>query len=130
MEQIVFEQKNVEHFKLAKYELGDINEFIEGLRNLKVYVSSNCDNKSYGAFAGHTQTKLLAIYEILRSKKLQKNIKDLKKLGQYIQELGNEIENYEETMKKYANDENTSNHEEKVKEFLKSIIEDLFEDED
>lgn len=128
MEKIVFEQKNVERFKIAKYELGDINEFIDGLKNIELCISSDCDDKNYGVFAGYTQTKLLTIYEILMSKKLQKNKEDLKKLGQYVQELGKEIENYEETMKKYANQEKLSDHEEKMKEFLKSFIEDLFEE--
>lgn len=130
MEQIVFEQKNVERFKMEKYELGDINEFIDGLKNIELCISSDCDDKNYGVFAGYTQTKLLAIYEILASKKLQKNKDDLKKIGQYVQNLGKEIENYEETIKKYATEENTSNHEEKVKEFLKSIIGGLFDEED
>lgn len=127
-EKILLDFVEIDEFKNINYERKNIENFIEELKKLKYKVVSNCEDKTYGIFAGNYQVKLLAIYGILMSKKIEKNKEDFKKLGQYVQELGKKIENYEETMKNYENQEKLSNYEEKMKDFFKSIIDDIFEE--
>ncbi len=129
-EKILLEQMEIEMFKIKNYEKENIGTFITELKKLEYNVGSDCENKAYGNFAGNYQMKFLAIYEILMSKKLQKNKEDLKKLGQYVQELGKEIENYEETIKKYETQEKTSSHEKIINEFIKSFINELLNEEE
>ena len=112
-EEILLAQQQIIFFTYLHYELKNIDDFIKSLKELKLSVSSDCKEKKYGIFAGNYQIRLLAIYEILASKKLQGNMNDLKKIGQYVQELGKEIENYEETMKKYDGKEKPNNYEER-----------------
>ncbi len=128
MEKILLEECQIKIFEIQNYENKDIRKFVRELKDLKSDAWSDCGDETWVNFAGTYQMKFLAIYEILMSKKLQRNKEDLKMLGKCIQDFGKEIENYEETLKKYENSEkqNKENEDDIAKKFAKALFDDIF----
>lgn len=84
-----FEEMSKCMFIEKNYVKGDINKFIKELQDLKTKVTA--ENQEYGELISSPLTKLELITQIIYTKKIVKNIKDFKKLGNYLKEVADEL---------------------------------------
>lgn len=84
-----FEKMSKRMFIEENYVDGDINKFIKELQGLKTEVTA--ENQEYGELIAFPLTRLELIVEVMYTKKITKNIKDFKKLGNYLKEVADEL---------------------------------------
>ena len=113
------------------YINGDINRFLEKLKTMNVNCyCSTIKDKEYLEFLGAIIKKFELIVQVLGTNKIDKNRNDLKELGKYIQQLGQEIMNHDFTnknkTKKYSDKTNNKDFEKELTKELEKALNELF----
>lgn len=114
------------------YINGDINRFLEKLKTMNVSCyCSTIKDKEYLEFLGAIIKKFELIVQVLGTKKIDKNRNDLKELGKYVQNLGQQMTNYDFTNKnkteRCSDKKNSKNFEKELDKELEKALNEFFD---